>query len=447
MTADGWGRQQMTHLLQGLGRLLYLVDPADTSFADMESLPKPSLTLQVMPYFFGLFFIEWTILILQGRSHSLNYALNSLTHGAFSEVVRLLSSGALMSVYVYIHTHYRLCDLAWDSTFTWLVALLAVDFAYYWVHRALHEVSILWAAHQVHHTSEEFDMSVGVRHSALQALSVWPLYYPLALFIPPTQAIIHMQLNYIYQFWVHTEVVGTLGPLEEIFNTASYHRVHHGSNRYCIDVNYGGLLIIWDRLFGTLRKEKEEVKIIYGIALDQTRNFNPLHQQLFYYKIIWEKAMTQSTWLDFCTAFFKPPSFLINGTGDFSFLPEDGTETREIYNPPAPLLLHVYTIIHFLLSVVLLNSLAHSMQEMSEAGCLASILYLMWSLTSLGLLYDGSDWSWLGELVRCLMSLCMTQQLASTLHTVPSIGIQLLFTGSAVVSGGGLLLRRYSGKC
>merc|ERR1711910_185523 len=94
----------------------------------------------------------------------------------------------------------------------------------------------------------------------------------------------------IFQFWIHTEAIKSIGPLEYIFNTASHHRVHHGSNRYCLDKNYAGVLIIWDRMFGTFAQERKDEKIVYGLV-DQPQFFNPMQHQTFYYGKVWEKAM------------------------------------------------------------------------------------------------------------------------------------------------------------
>merc|ERR1711963_373162 len=111
-------------------------------------------------------------------------------------------------------------------------------------------INVLWAAHQVHHSSEDYNLTTALRQSAFQGFGSWPLYLPMAFFVPPAQAVIHKELNLLYQFWIHTELVQSIGPLELVLNTASHHRVHHGANRYCLDKNYAGLIIIWDRMFG-----------------------------------------------------------------------------------------------------------------------------------------------------------------------------------------------------
>uniref|UniRef100_A0AAV2LK75 Transmembrane protein 195 n=1 Tax=Knipowitschia caucasica TaxID=637954 RepID=A0AAV2LK75_KNICA len=111
------------------------------------------------------------------------------------------------------------------------------------------EVSFMWAAHQVHHSSEFYNLTTALRQSLSQQFTAWIFYLPLALAVPPSIFAVHIQLNLLYQFWIHTELIKDLGPLEWIINTPKHHRVHHGRNLYCIDKNYGGILIVWDRLF------------------------------------------------------------------------------------------------------------------------------------------------------------------------------------------------------
>ena len=114
-----------------------------------------------------------------------------------------------------------------------------------------------------------------------------PFYLPLALFVPPSHAVIHKELNLLYQFWIHTELVTSLGPLDYILNTASHHKVHHGANRYCLDKNYAGVLIIWDRMFGTFQEEERDIQVVYGLV-DQPQFWNPVKHQVGGFKTLIE---------------------------------------------------------------------------------------------------------------------------------------------------------------
>jgi alkylglycerol monooxygenase len=172
-----------------------------------------------------------------------------------------------------------------------------MDLGYYWFHRMGHgksknlnhsivlisflylEVNLFWATHQTHHSSEYYNLSTALRQGVLQTYFSWIFYLPLALLIPPQIFLIHSQMNLLYQFWIHTDVISNLGPFEYILNTPSHHRVHHGRNPYCIDKNYGGVFIIWDRLFGTFAAERKNEEIAYGL-IHPIKTFDPLETQV-----------------------------------------------------------------------------------------------------------------------------------------------------------------------
>ncbi|XP_077866610.1 alkylglycerol monooxygenase-like [Saccoglossus kowalevskii] len=146
------------------------------------------------------------------------------------------------------------------------------------------EVNFMWAAHQVHHSSEDYNLGTAIRQSIFQRHTAWIFYLPMALFVSPPTAYVHIQFVTLYQFWIHTEFVGSLGPVEYILNTPSHHRVHHGRNPYCIDKNYGGTLIIWDRLFGTFAPERE--RVVYGLV-HPIASWNPFYIQFCHLMHMW----------------------------------------------------------------------------------------------------------------------------------------------------------------
>jgi sterol desaturase/sphingolipid hydroxylase (fatty acid hydroxylase superfamily) len=152
---------------------------------------------------------------------------------------------------------------------------VAQDFLYYFFHRAHHRVRWMWCSHVVHHSSERLNLSTAFRQSLTYPLSgMWLFWLPLAwLGFGPDWVILIVGLNLAFQFFVHTEVVGKLGVLELVFNTPSHHRVHHGKNPQYIDRNYAGVLIIWDKLFGTFVEEQEAPQ--YGIVR-QVKSHNPI---------------------------------------------------------------------------------------------------------------------------------------------------------------------------
>lgn len=151
-----------------------------------------------------------------------------------------------------------------NTWWAWAIILFADDFAYYWFHRVSHEMRFFWNFHVVHHSSNQFNLSVAVRQSWFSPIAHWIFYIPLALLGFPFWAYVTMHgINLLHQFWIHTRLVNRLGFLEYIINSPSHHRVHHGVNNQYLDKNYAGLFIIWDRMFGTFVEEKETPR--YGI--------------------------------------------------------------------------------------------------------------------------------------------------------------------------------------
>jgi alkylglycerol monooxygenase len=181
----------------------------------------------------------------------------------------------LGTAYIYLAA-YELAPYKFpaDAWWSWVILFVIDDFAYYIFHRVSHESRLFWNFHVVHHSSKQFNLSVAVRQSWFGGLVLWLFYSPIMLlgFAPWMFAITH-GFNLIYQFWIHTRFIKTLGPLEYIFNTPSHHRVHHGVNNPYLDKNYAGVLIIWDRLFGSFVKETEEPR--FGI-INQLTGYNAL---------------------------------------------------------------------------------------------------------------------------------------------------------------------------
>jgi len=170
----------------------------------------------------------------------------------------------------------RLFDIPFN---VWTVVglILLQDFCYYWFHRAYHRVRFFWCSHVVHHSSEKLNFSTALRQSITYPVTaMWAFWIPVVLVgFPPKAVLFSVSISLAYQFFVHTQTLDRLGWLEWIFNTPSHHRAHHGRNPAYIDRNYGGILIIWDRLFGTFVAEKPSDPPDYGIVR-QIRTHNPL---------------------------------------------------------------------------------------------------------------------------------------------------------------------------
>ncbi|EDM47728.1 sterol desaturase family protein [Marinobacter algicola DG893] len=195
-------------------------------------------------------------------------ALRNFALGAGYQLTELLFAGLIaFPVYAFLY-HHRLLDLELNWA-TGLLTFLGVDFCFYWMHRSSHRIRWFWAAHVVHHSSERMNFSTAMRQNATNIFNgMWLFYLPLALIgFNPVWIGVAYALSLVYQFFIHTTLVGKLpGWVETVFNTPSHHRVHHGRNPGYIDRNYGGTLIVWDRLFGTFVAENEQAPPEYGIT-------------------------------------------------------------------------------------------------------------------------------------------------------------------------------------
>jgi sterol desaturase/sphingolipid hydroxylase (fatty acid hydroxylase superfamily) len=250
--------------------------------------------LFAVPVFFGLIGLE--IWVARARGHAvyrLNDALGSLSLGVLSEVTGFFAKAATFGIYILAYNHLAIFTIPTSSWIAWPLALIGYDFCYYWLHRMGHEVNVLWAAHVVHHSSEEYNLTTALRQTASGFLLGWVFYLPLAIIgVPPLMFAIVGLIDLLYQFWIHTREIDRLGWFDKVFASPSNHRVHHGQNDYCIDRNYGGLLMIWDHLFGTFVDERPDEKIIYGIR-GALQTFDPIEANLSVYKKLWRE--TQAT--------------------------------------------------------------------------------------------------------------------------------------------------------
>ena len=220
------------------------------------------------PVFFLLIAIELAIgLKRQRNTYRLADAVSSISLGALSQTSAVFTRLLRIGIYTALFEHLALwrSHAFWTSAAGWLLALVLYDFCYYWLHRMGHRVGVLWAAHAVHHQSQDYNLSTALRQTSSGALLGWVFYLPMALAgVPPLVFGVVALVDLLYQFWVHTEQVGRLGWFDRWFCSPSNHRAHHAVNDRCLDKNYGGILIVWDRLFGTFTEEDAREPCVYG---------------------------------------------------------------------------------------------------------------------------------------------------------------------------------------
>ncbi|MED5464768.1 MAG: sterol desaturase family protein [Myxococcota bacterium] len=197
----------------------------------------------------------------------------SIAMGLGFLVIKHLSKLVVLPLYLLLY-ELRLFEIPTKGWQWWVLLIILQDFAFYWYHRCHHEVRFLWAAHVNHHSSERFNLSTALRQSWTSPLTSVPFFAPLMLLgFEPAMFFAVALINLLYQYWVHTELVGRLGFLEAIMVTPSHHRVHHGAQGRYLDRNHGGIFILWDRLFGTF--ETESIPVVYGLTKNIT-TYNPV---------------------------------------------------------------------------------------------------------------------------------------------------------------------------
>lgn len=232
-------------------------------------------------FFMGLIGLEfaWSRLRKDG-GYRIGEATNNIGHGVVYQVWDTFTKGLILIPFVWVSEHIAWFTLPLDRWWAWLLAVVLFDLSSYWSHRHHHEVSFLWAIHGVHHAAEDFNFAAALRQPWFQHTFSWLYRLPLALVMSVEMYIGVVVFDFLYQFVQHTRYVPKLGPLEWVMNTPSHHRVHHARDTHYLDKNYGGILIVWDRLFGTFAEEQEEPQ--YGVT-KPLNSVNPIWGNLFFY--------------------------------------------------------------------------------------------------------------------------------------------------------------------
>ena len=245
--------------------------------------------------------------------------LTSLTMGLGSTVAGLLTGGAVVAASLWVYQH-RLFDIPMTAVWAWAAVFLLEDLTYYWFHRISHERRFWWAAHVNHHSSQHYNLSTALRQTWTGGVAgTWLLWLPLSfLGFPPAMVAIQKGISLVYQFWIHTEAIGRMPRwFEAVFNTPSHHRVHHARNPRYLDRNYAGILIVWDRLFGTFQPELDEEACRYGIVKNLT-SFNPLRVAFHEWAGIGRDLLKARSPREAAGYLFGPPGWSPDGSRETS---------------------------------------------------------------------------------------------------------------------------------
>jgi alkylglycerol monooxygenase len=293
-----------------------------------------NVIVYAIPVFLALMAAEFGIGLALGRNvYRLNDAVGSLTAGILSQISSVFTVALSVGIYVLVYNHFALFSLEANDWRVWVGALIAYDFFYYWNHRIDHEVGLFWAAHVVHHQSEAFNLSTALRQPSSGVLLGWIFYLPMAIAgVPPLVFVAVGLIDLLYQFWIHTELVGKLGWFDRVFASPSNHRVHHGVNDKYLDKNYGGILIVWDRLFGTYEDEVEPP--VFGVR-GGLAAFDPVSANLSYYVTMAKLAWAADDWRDKVRVWFAPPGWVPANLRPAGPQAPFDVGAMRLYDPPA----------------------------------------------------------------------------------------------------------------
>ncbi|CAJ0569373.1 unnamed protein product, partial [Mesorhabditis spiculigera] len=397
--------------------IFYLITPNETlHYKTMEEVPHFldnanlwMLLLVVIEFYF-----------LDERKYAFNDTITSINAGILSFVMKYGGRYMSAALYPWCFSHFRIIDLDPHATSTWILCFFTQDLAYYLAHRAIHEFGVFWSYHQMHHSSEYYNLSTALRQGMWQDFGTFGFDLLQTFFIPPNIFIIHRYLNVAYQFWLHTETIPKLGPLEWVLNTPSAHRVHHGRNPYCIDRNYGATLIIWDRMFGTYAEEKTEEEIAYGLVTN-VNTFDQLYCQTFEFKEIGYdkgqmkdengKELFPGLW-NKLKVVFQPPGYFPGVQTKWFFFWKCNVDNEEgipeikcrppAYNPTLSTPLKVYLAFQFIALVVEAIQFNDVRLSMPWTPFAMHMAYLLASAQAFGYYFDHRPFCILFDCARLL---------------------------------------------
>ena len=355
-----------------------------------------------IPIYFALIGIELLVQTVKRlRIYRLNDAITNISCGVTQQVTGIFFKILSVAAYQWIFENFAFFSIT-PTWYNLLLLFVLVDFFYYWAHRKSHEINLFWGGHVVHHQSEDYNFSVALRQGSFQVIWTFFFYFPLAIIGFDTLSFVLMSgLVTVYQFWIHTETIDKLGPIEWIFNTPSHHRVHHGRNPKYIDKNHAGVFIIWDKMFGTYQEEEE--RPTYGIT-KQTASWNPIWVNLQHY-VEMSKGLRQMTgFKNKLNYIFKPPGWQPEEMGGPLSIPQVDPDKDRKYDKKTSAAFSLYVLLQYVIilggtALFLLNASTFGLWE--QVLCIALIIL---GVTSAGIIMEEKKYAFGLEIFRVLLS-------------------------------------------
>jgi sterol desaturase/sphingolipid hydroxylase (fatty acid hydroxylase superfamily) len=352
----------------------------------------PAIALAT-PVFFLLIALEFAVARARGvQAYRLNDAINSLSLGVMSQVLGLFLRVLAVGIYAVAFEHVALLP-AWprDAWWAWVLAVVFYDFCYYWNHRLGHESAVFWASHVVHHQSQCYNLATALRQTSSGSLLGWVFYVPMALAgVPPEMFAVAALIDLLYQYWIHTELVGKLGWFDRWFASPSNHRVHHAINDGYIDRNYGGILMVWDRMFGTFVEEREQC--VYGTRAP-LESWDPLWANLEVYADLARRSARFERWRDKLLVWVMPPGWepALPTSGAAAAIAQRHYDLARVrtYDPPLPRAARLYAVLHLVAAIAASMPLLWFGESLGRSALVAGVMLVLGMLWLTGAVMQG----------------------------------------------------------
>lgn len=350
-----------------------------------------TVIMYAIPFFFLLIGIELCAERIKNTDYyRLSDALTSLTLGIVSRAAGLAKSLVPFTLYYLALDSIAIVTLG-SQWWVWVLAFVLYDFCYYWLHRMSHQVNILWAAHVVHHSSEDYNLTTALRQTSGSFFG-WIFYLPMALLGIPVEIFITVgALNLVYQFWVHTRHVPKLGWYEWFFVSPSNHRVHHAQNPAYIDRNYGGVFILWDRCFGTFQEELEHEPVIFGIRT-RLKSWDPLWANIHVYAQLFSDAIHTRSWKDKCFIWFRRTGWRPADVNEAYPLQKTNLADFRKFDVTLESWLQKYGFVQHLILIAVTLLVLTSAQNLDTLPIWTAIAFIFFAGFSLGAVLARSSW-------------------------------------------------------
>ncbi|WP_254086924.1 sterol desaturase family protein [Dawidia cretensis] len=351
-----------------------------------------------IPAFFIFTGLEYAAALRQKKPHLFKFdsSVANISIGVAERLLNLFLTASFYGLFQYVYTHFALWSIP-NTWWVWVIMLLATDLVWYWYHRLGHEINLFWAAHIVHHQSEEFNYTVSARITTLQALirNLFWCVLPLAGF-HPDMIIATLIIHGTYSFFTHTQIIGKLGWLEYILITPSHHRVHHASNEKYLNKNYGDLFVFWDKLFGTFQREEEAPT--YGLT-HPLKSYSFIWQHVHYFLELGLAVRRTPGFLRKLKIIFGNPELLdqnLRAELEQKFLPHKEETTPRIRHK-------AYVLIQVVLVIIIAFIVTLFYWHLDTPDVLTGILFVAITLINCGALLEQRHWIYYLEQVRLVL--------------------------------------------